>query len=239
MNSFILDFDGTLVDLNDDPFAVTADADLLRLLEDMLLTTGGAVAICSGRSLENLQRFFCDLPLTLVGCHGAEFYHPEENITIKASSAFLELETVRQQIQTVAGAHSKLIYEDKKFAIAIHDRGSEDEWKNLIDEVVKIIDSKNTIGIFPGKRIIEIKAKEINKATAVQNILAYRQFHGKTPIFIGDDHTDIIAIQYVNSINGITGFVGNCNITASHYFHSPAECRSWLSQFVTDRLTNS
>ncbi len=233
MNSFILDFDGTLVDLNDDPFAVTADADLLRLLEDMLLTTGGAVAICSGRSLENLQRFFRDLPLTLVGCHGAEFYNSKKN-AIASDPGFLELAEVRPEIQIIAGKNPGLILEDKGLAVAVHNRATEEVWQKILDQIKKVISSKNAIDIFPGKRLIEIKAKKINKATAIKKIMSYQEFQGKNPVFFGDDHTDVVAIEYVNSIKGITGVVGNPSIMASHHFNSPAECRFWLSQYVVN-----
>ncbi len=56
-----LDFDGTLLNLEERPDQVVADGCLLYLLDELYVATAGATAVISGRSMENLDALLAPL----------------------------------------------------------------------------------------------------------------------------------------------------------------------------------
>jgi trehalose 6-phosphate phosphatase len=72
--SLMLDFDGTLIGLFDRPDAVVVDPPLTRLLERLVDTLSGRVAIVTGRSLAQIEKLLGPVAsdLALCGSHGAE-----------------------------------------------------------------------------------------------------------------------------------------------------------------------
>jgi trehalose 6-phosphate phosphatase len=56
-------------------------------------------------------------------------------------------------------------------------------------------------------------------------------FRGRTPVFAGDDLTDLHGFDAVESHGGIAIAVGP-RVTAARQLASPAELRAWLAAFV-------
>src|ERR1700704_1268632 len=71
--AFLLDIDGTIVDIALTPRDVRVPDSLRHALARLIARTNGAVALVSGRSLEDIDRLFAPMRLTAVGGHGAEF----------------------------------------------------------------------------------------------------------------------------------------------------------------------
>src|SRR5258708_6357290 len=71
--AFLLDIDGTIVDIALTPRDVRVPDSLRHALARLIARTNGAVALVSGRSLEDIDRLFSPMRLTAVGGHGAEF----------------------------------------------------------------------------------------------------------------------------------------------------------------------
>src|SRR5262245_36497560 len=67
-----LDVDGTLLELADSPGGVAVDPALRPLLARLRAAADGAVALVSGRTLENLDQLLGDTGLPLAGLHGCE-----------------------------------------------------------------------------------------------------------------------------------------------------------------------
>ena len=70
--ALFLDVDGTLVEIEREPGAVHVPERLSRVLADLFEAGGGALALVSGRSLEQLDRLFSPLRLSAAGLHGLE-----------------------------------------------------------------------------------------------------------------------------------------------------------------------
>lgn len=70
--AYFLDVDGTLIDIAETPDAVQVDTALLDLIERLYRVSGGAVALVSGRSISDLERYLGTLRLPLAGQHGLE-----------------------------------------------------------------------------------------------------------------------------------------------------------------------
>src|SRR5688572_15987264 len=71
--AFLLDVDGTLLDLAPTPREVYVSKELRQTLQKLYERTGGATAFVSGRPVEELDLIFAPLQLPAVGGHGCEF----------------------------------------------------------------------------------------------------------------------------------------------------------------------
>ena len=70
--SLFLDVDGTLLDLAPRPEAVEVPASLVDTLAAAERHLDGALALVSGRPIEQLDRLFAPLRLPASGVHGAQ-----------------------------------------------------------------------------------------------------------------------------------------------------------------------
>src|SRR5437764_3223581 len=70
--ALFLDFDGTMVDLAPQPNAVQVPQPLIRVLRELNETLQGAVAVISGRPIDQIDGFLRPLQLAVAGVHGAE-----------------------------------------------------------------------------------------------------------------------------------------------------------------------
>src|SRR5246127_2792178 len=70
--AILLDIDGTLLDLAPTPREVWVPPGLAKTLNRLLARTGGALALVSGRSLNDIDLIFAPDVFPAVGGHGAE-----------------------------------------------------------------------------------------------------------------------------------------------------------------------
>lgn len=70
--AFFFDFDGTLVELAPTPDSICVPPSLIALLAALRHRSHGAVAIVSGRGIDNIDTFLNMPDLPIAGLHGAE-----------------------------------------------------------------------------------------------------------------------------------------------------------------------
>jgi trehalose 6-phosphate phosphatase len=70
--AILLDIDGTILDFAPTPREVWVPPSLRRTLHGLFAQTGGALALVSGRSLNDLDLLLAPLQLPAIGGHGAE-----------------------------------------------------------------------------------------------------------------------------------------------------------------------
>ncbi|MFZ0552835.1 MAG: trehalose-phosphatase, partial [Steroidobacteraceae bacterium] len=70
--ALFLDVDGTLLEIAATPRAVSVPDDLRERLRALFRDGGGAVALVSGRAIEDLDALFAPLTLPSAGLHGFE-----------------------------------------------------------------------------------------------------------------------------------------------------------------------
>src|SRR5690349_16712512 len=102
-HALLLDFDGTIVDIAPTPESVEVPPSLRRALARLIERTGGAVALISGRSVADLDRFFAPMRLPMVGVHGAELRLLDGAATEKRDPALLE-PRLRRALGALEGA---------------------------------------------------------------------------------------------------------------------------------------
>src|ERR1700721_3519009 len=70
--AILLDIDGTILDIAPTPREVWVPPELRHTLARLQDLTGGALALVSGRLLNDIDLIFAPLPLAAIGGHGAE-----------------------------------------------------------------------------------------------------------------------------------------------------------------------
>src|SRR3984893_14156654 len=82
--ALLLDIDGTLLDLAPTPREVWVPPDLAKTLPRLLARTGGALALVSGRSINDIDLIFAPLQFPAVGGHGAEMRLSSERESVSS-----------------------------------------------------------------------------------------------------------------------------------------------------------
>ncbi len=175
--AFLLDIDGTLLDIALTPHDVQVPSTLRKTLAKLQERTGGAIALVSGRSLSDIDLIFAPLKLSAVGGHGAEMRVDPLSKMNGARALFLHKKT-RNQLADVADMAEGIIMEDKGYSVALHYRLAPDKQRAIEDSVAAICGElpAGSVEILPGKSVIEIKKSGFNKGTALRDLMAHPPF---------------------------------------------------------------
>ena len=233
--AILLDVDGTILDLASTPREVRVPPSLRRDMTRLNELTGGAVALVSGRSLNDLDFLFSPLLLPAIGGHGAEFRpkvggEPDVRRTVPLDAA------LKRAFAKVADIGPGILIEDKGYSIGLHYRLAPDQG-DAIQEAVDRIRADHPaapIEILHGKSVIEIKQVGFNKGTGVRELMRYPPFTGRHPIFIGDDVTDESVFEIIAEFDGLAFSVGRVVAGVNGHFEKPAAVRGWLTRIADE-----
>jgi trehalose 6-phosphate phosphatase len=233
--AFLLDVDGTILDLADTPREVYVPHALRDTLLRLFRRTGGAVAFVSGRPISELDLLFSPLELPCIGGHGAELRTRTGEPPAAPRLPSLD-PRVKRAFAAIAEAGPGIILEDKGYSLALHYRLAPEKEQIVRESAAKVCGTLGELPIelLPGKRMIEIKQIGFTKAKAVRELMTYPPFAGRRPIFIGDDITDLGVFDVLPEFNGIGISVGRLVPGIATCFDEPADVRRWL-----DRISHS
>ena len=196
----MLDYDGTLAEIVDDPTEAVPHKDVPDLLKR--LGERYPVYIVTGRRVKDLSSLL-DVPnLHVMGVHGMEEGPLGGDVTPLVSDEALEaLEEARRNLPDVAGVR----VEDKGTAIALHYRSAQDE-----EEIEKrlrawVEELPERLEPLWGKKLLEVRPKGYSKGKAIEHLIETHP--DTTPLFLGDDTTDEEAFAVIGE-RGVTIKVG-------------------------------
>ncbi len=228
-----LDVDGTLIDITDSPFHTHADPALKSLLQRVADAMDGALALVSGRSIDFLDALFAPLHLPTAGLHGVE-RRAASGVTHSAGAA-APLDAARERLAALVHAHPGTVLEDKIGTIAVHYRMAP-QVENVVRDAVAAI--ARSLGgryhVQSGNMMFEIKPAGFSKGGAIEGFLREPPFQGRTPVFVGDDLTDLDGFDVVQSHGGMSVAVGD-RVSAQHRLADPAAVREWLGEIASAR----
>ena len=226
----LLDIDGTLLDIAPSPRQVWVPTALRHTLTRLSELTGGAVALVSGRSINDIDLIFSPLQLPAIGVHGAEMrLTPEAEVRARVaplSKAF------KRQLATIAELGPGILVEDKGFSLALHYRLVPEKGPEVLAAVTKICAGmpEEAAEVLPGKLVVDIKPAGVNKGDAVMELMEYPPFLGRSPIFIGDDTTDLPVFSVLPKFGGRGYSVGGITADVDGHFETPETVRAWLAR---------
>ncbi|HEX2525496.1 MAG TPA: trehalose-phosphatase [Geminicoccus sp.] len=225
--ALFLDVDGTLLDIAPTPSEVVVGDGLKELLANLYRQNGGAVALVSGRAIADLDHLFAPLRLPAAGQHGAEWRigpnDAPERLTVLP-------EPLRQQAVALAQRHPGMLVEDKGGAVALHVRARPELTEEIAEALADMVRFHPEFEVLGGKAVFEVRRRGVHKGAAVANLLEHPPFAGRTPVYLGDDTTDLDAIELVNARHG-HGLL----IAPSGPLRCPADVHRWLGALLDDR----
>ncbi len=230
--AFFLDVDGTLLDHAEHPQAVRVGPALLRLLDDLYATSGGAVALISGRSIEDINRLFAPRVFPAAGQHGTELRLASGTLR-RHTPSIDKLGRAAAGIVHLTAAHEGLIFENKGMTLALHYRMAP-ELRNLAGSALRGIAASlgEEFELQEGKFVYEIKPSGKDKGTAITEFMVEAPFAGRVPVFVGDDLTDEYGFDAVNVLGGHSVKVGPGPTRARWRMDDAASVLSWFGEFV-------
>lgn len=216
----LLDYDGTLVEYTAIPGVARLTDHLFDILKKLDDTPQTELYIITGRSHQEIDEIFANLPINVIAEHGA---------MIKAGGIWENLinnndlwkETVLPVLNRVTAECPDSFVEEKHFSLAWHYRSAEPQAGYFYSrELIRIL--KNTIPsdnlkILDGNKVVEIMTEEVGKGSAVKKLFEHNNYD--FILSIGDDATDEEMFEYFSPVTGAyTIKVGNGDTCAKYKF---------------------
>ncbi|HEY6578193.1 MAG TPA: trehalose-phosphatase [Rhizomicrobium sp.] len=230
-DAFLLDVDGTILDIAATPDAVRVPATLKRTLAQLQQQTDGATALVSGRELATLDRLFAPLRLAAIGGHGAEWRtRPDGAIEQRAQPLPIDIKRV---FVSAMADEPQIRIEDKGYTLAFHYRRAPQRRLELEARLSRCLEPyASGLRLLHGKRVIEVKPRSFDKGEAIRELMRGAPFAGRRPVYLGDDTTDEDAFAVVREMEGVGISVGRRMADAQRMLPNPRTARQWLASIA-------
>ena len=192
----MIDYDGTLVPFAGQPWQAVPPPVVMRLLTSLAAEPHNCVAVTSGRTAEDLNRWFGAIKgLWLIAEHGAEVKSPLEASwePLRSEVSTDWKSTVMPILEHFVDRTPGSFVEEKKYGVVWHYRMAEPEFGAwLANELVSMLEAmlaETELRAFRGAKVVEVKPVWANKGEALDRLLAVLS----SPDFLfaaGDDRTD-------------------------------------------------
>ncbi len=240
--ALFIDVDGTLLDIAPRPDLVRVPPELPPLLTRLAGERDGALALVSGRRLDDLDRLFRPWRGAAAGLHGIECRRPDGNLVPSGEgpddvAAAKALDRLRPRLIALAQEAPGVWLEDKGGTLALHYRAAPERAATIRDAVERLMhEAAGELRLIAGKMVVELQPRHHGKDGAIAAFLAEPPFRGRVPVFLGDDTTDEDGFAEVNRRGGVSIRVGPpIAATAALYgLPSVAAALRWLAGGRTD-----
>ena len=221
------DFDGTLAPIAQRPDHVRVHPATPNLLDQTARRLDGALAIITGRRLQDVDQQLAPFVFAGAGLHGAEMrrqagqeaslqFHPDTRALLRGLRARFR-------------ADDRILVEDKVVCVALHYREAPEralECREAMNELVPRLDFE----IVHGHMVVEARPRGAGKGRALRTLMGYAPFLGRLPVFVGDDVTDEDGFAAAAALGGYGVKVGVGPTVARYRFDRPDDVFGWLQQ---------
>jgi trehalose 6-phosphate phosphatase len=226
-----LDVDGTLIDLAPTPDSVVVSSALLDELAQAERRLDGALALVSGRPIDELDGLFTPLRLRASGVHGAEIrYAPRE--PTQALTVERLPRDVWEDLGRILARFPGAFAENKGVTFAIHYNLAGPIEAELFSDLRRLASRFPflELELIPGNLVFELKLPGFDKGAAIRRFMAHAPFAGRRPVFIADDRMDGPGFAAVLALGGLAFSVGFEMAGLTGSFAEPASVRAWLGK---------
>ena len=235
--AYFLNVDGTLIDLARTPAEIRVDQALLDLVSRVHLETGGALALVSGRAIADLDAHLKLAHLPAAGQHGLERRDGQGNLHRHMVSPVC-CEAIAQILGPLEPRHPGLRLERKGASFAVHYRQAPRLGGYLKRVLSRFVAQSGGLQLQPGKKVFEIKPRGFDKGSAIREFMGSTPFHGRMPVFIGDDLTDEHGFAAINELGGVSIKVGPGKSRAKHRLVDVRSVRDWLGEIDARQVSD-
>ena len=233
--AMLLDYDGTLREIERDPAAARPNAPVRELLDRLRARDNVDVTIISGRTPQDLESFLGQYAFGLIAEHGASLRRPGnrewEHLDRNASYAWKP--ELRRVLELYTDSTPGSFIEDKRTSLVWHYRKADPEfgaWKAaLLAGDLAALTASEPLHIRHGRKIVEITPTHMNKGAAVRRILEEKRYD--LVLVAGDDQTDESMFR-LDVPNLVTVRVGHGETRARYQLATPAAFRKFLSDVL-------
>lgn len=219
--ALFLDLDGTLLDIAPTPDAVVVAAELPDALRRLRARLNDALAIVTGRPVEQVDALLGALPYAVAGEHGGALRAAPGAPLFRVPLPELPpewLDAAEALVQQLPGT----LLERKARGFALHYRLAPDAGPVLREGLDAILGGQATHRVLTAHMAWEVKPRGADKGTAVSALMALPPFAGRVPVYIGDDVTDEDGIRAAEASGGF-------GLRVQHVFGDAAGVRAWLA----------
>jgi trehalose 6-phosphate phosphatase len=221
--ALFLDLDGTLLDLASTPTAVVVPDGLVDALHRLVGRLHGALAVVTGRPLEDVDRLLAPLRLPVAGNHGASGRGPDGTKLALATVGPLPPAWIAEA-ERVCAPWTGVIVEPKPYSLALHYRLAPAHEHDVLGLLTAFAAERpDDYEILKAHCAFEIRPRGATKGLAVERLMELPPFRGRIPVFIGDDVTDESGREAARRLGGIGLDVGPT------FAGSAARVRAWLA----------
>ena len=221
--ALLLDMDGTLLDIAPTPDAVRVPDGLADTLQRLRNHLGGALAIVTGRPIEQIDALLPGIPYAIAGEHGGAIRHAPGNPVVRAVLPDPPVEWIIKAARLVE-AHPGTLLEQKQRGFVFHYRAVPELGPLLHQAALALIAPEaGRFGLMEASMAWEVRPRGADKGSAVEALMQDAPFAGRHPVFIGDDVTDEDGMRAARAIGG-------AGLRVPDVFGSPAGVRAWLAR---------
>lgn len=227
---FLLDYDGTLVPLVDQPRKAKPDSELLALLKGLVTPPQNTVVLISGRDREALQNWFKGPNIALVAEHGVWMRRENTHqwrIMDRLSQEWKDW--IKPVLERSADRLPGSFVEEKEYSLVCHYRRADPELAALrakeLMGTLTALTANTDLQVLQGSKVIEVKGASVNKGRAVMSWISGGDFD--FILGIGDDWTDEDLFKALpEGSHSVKVGLGTSN--ARYYLDSPNDVRQLL-----------
>jgi trehalose 6-phosphate phosphatase len=220
--ALFLDLDGTLIDLAPTPSSVVVPDGLVAVLARLRVRLGGALAIVSGRPVDDVDRLLAPLLLPVAGDHGASARLPDGTRQALAPVAALPRDWPARARGACANWPGTIV-EEKPYSLALHYKLAPEHDRDVFDLLrVFAAERAEDYEILKAHHAFELRPRQASKGLAIERLMALAPFAGRYPVFVGDDVTD-------ESGRAAARRLGGLGLDVAETFGSAARVRQWLA----------
>ncbi len=225
--AFLLDLDGTLLDIAPTPETVVVPPGLAGDLARLRDRVGGALAVVTGRPIAQIDALLPGVPHAVAGEHGGATRHAPGQAVRTVALAEIPV-AWRDAAVHIAAAHPGARVEDKQRGVVLHYRAAPEHGASLHVALLALIaPSGGAFHLLGAKMAWEIRPAGADKGSAVRALMAQPPFAGRLPVFVGDDVTDEDGIAAALALGGI-------GLRVPEAFGEPAGVRAWIGRLARD-----
>ena len=222
-SALLLDMDGTLLDIAPTPDLVRVAPGLTEALCRLRDAMGGALAVVTGRPIEQVDGLLAGVPYAVAGEHGGAIRHAPGAKVVRASLPTPPVDWVLEAAR-IADAHPGVLLEQKQRGFVLHYRAVPDLGPALREAALALIASQaDRFHLMEALMAWEVRPRGADKGSAVHALMTEAPFSGQQPIFIGDDVTDEDGMRAARAMGG-------AGLRVDEWFGGPADVRAWLAQ---------